>query len=139
MVAMDLETAARELEVAGSLCDPVSDPALAARVAQRKAHFFVIRGVQHEAIAWARRAGELVPHDPMTAWALGMALGFAAEFAQARAVLERSRGQGTVQGLPVDALRGWVMLHTDELAPARRTLAPAAAGSLRVGLVSLGG
>jgi DNA-binding CsgD family transcriptional regulator len=128
--------AAARLRCAWELCRPDQEPELAATIAHRNAFLALIHLRDEEVAAWARRALELAPDDPLAVeWYATLALS-----------LWRQGRRGEAHRLLAEALSGdaerdaqligmdcWLRIVGDDIDEAREGLAAAAATELRLG------
>lgn len=141
--AGDLATADRLLARAWERRGEASDVRVAATIAQRRAFLESARLRGEEAIAWARRAIELMPGDTATALlatpSLALGLSYVGRPAQALAALDAALGTSSAsaqgRGFILLALKAKLLTGAGSLREAGEAFATSAEASLADGLL----
>ncbi len=110
------EEAESRLQRAWEACG--SDHALAARIAERRAFLAIVRLQGAAAVEWAERSRALRA-DGQTAWSLALGLYYTGRRAEARALVDEEARRG----VPLNSMKGGLLLADDELDAARDAFA----------------
>ena len=133
--------AAARLGHAWELCSPQREPELAATIAHRNAFLALIHLRDEEVEAWARRALELAPRDPLAAdWhaTLALSLWRQGRRAEAHRLLADALSGDEERDAQLHGMECWLRIVGDEIEVARDGLAAAAATELRLGALEIG-